>query len=1069
MAFTETLLKPKEKIKVEGYRWIGRPRTTKAGGGVGFLIRNTISNNFTVEPHAESPIEDLWLVTTLADNTRLCIGCYYGKQETLPLLQIRNEFEHLELKTSEMLIQHDHVMLLGDFNAKIGNDAEGIEGNHPVISRNGHMLRTYIQDCSLSLVNRSEVCIGLWTRENTQNPNQRSVLDYVLTSKAITQHITSMVIDEEKVHQLQGKKPSDHNTILLKVNTDIPKIKLQPKPHWKLDSVEWTEFANHIDLPMSQHLQNQYPNPSAQCEEWLQIVLKAGHDIVKKTSGLPPSKDPALTHPNVKLAQLERRTAKKNYEQSLKDGTPEVAQAALRQYKQKRSDFTTALNKEQARIAEEKLKKIIDEGGCSSKTFWNIRRQLKKNNLEDMWALKNDEGTILYNTEEIKAETARYYEELYSPRTNPLYRQDWTDHIQEKIELRSEDLDTHHNHPMNRPISKEEVKNAINQLPLNKSCGPDDIPNEFLKFGGEKLHDAIHSLFTSIFSLEIPPSQWSLSNLINLDKGKGDPQLLSNKRGISLTSNLGKLFERVVNNRVKQYLQFTQAQAGGREGKSCVDHIFVIKSVINQFQKEKKPTFCAFIDLEKAYDKVWPDAIYHALWERGIKGKLWRVMKSLNTGLATVVQTKYGPTKPVNICQSIRQGGVLSVSEFSVLIDCLEEDLQREQLGIQFGDLLIASLLLMDDIVLVSDSSQGLQKMLNVVNNFILRWHLVVNPTKSKVIIFNGNSKTPTMEWKVGDITIKQANEYKYLGEILTHNMDLSRHIIFKKQQAQSMVNLSFAVTGQSPLNQMKVQTLLQFHQRCIIPAILYGCQNWTQPNFQDIEDIQYMCLRQYLKVPKSTPKLALLVETGNHHMSTMIEKQQLTYLWTILSSENSLPFWVYNTQLTHFYNNSDNWATYIKKLLEKYNITHSFNEIRLTKKHQWKKLVQKKIFKKENEAYCAEASTKSKLKNLVKFKTSIGQEAYMNLPRDEASILFRLRTRMLPLKTNMKGQHSNTLCPRCSLEDDDESHLMEVCANLRNQREKYNITTLEEVFSKETKLARLKAIAGFVKECLEI
>ena len=49
--------------------------------------------------------------------------------------------------------------------------------------------------------------------------------------------------------------------------------------------------------------------------------------------------------------------------------------------------------------------------------------------------------------------------------------------------------------------------------------------------------------------------------------------------------------------------------------------------LINQQRKhEGEETYIAFIDIEKAYDKVWSNAIFYLLWDWGIKGKLWRIM-----------------------------------------------------------------------------------------------------------------------------------------------------------------------------------------------------------------------------------------------------------------------------------------------------------------------------------------------------------------------------------------------------------------------------------------------------------
>ena len=118
-----------------------------------------------------------------------------------------------------------------------------------------------------------------------------------------------------------------------------------------------------------------------------------------------------------------------------------------------------------------------------------------------------------------------------------------------------------------------------------------------------------------IFDSEGIPHQWKISMLINIDKRKKDNEKLENKRGISLCNNISKLFEKIIVNR----LNFTEAQAGARPQKITVNNLFTLKSIIQQRKHEGKETYVAFIDIEKAYDMVWSNAIFYLLWDRESK------------------------------------------------------------------------------------------------------------------------------------------------------------------------------------------------------------------------------------------------------------------------------------------------------------------------------------------------------------------------------------------------------------------------------------------------------------------
>ena len=90
----------------------------------------------------------------------------------------------------------------------------------------------------------------------------------------------------------------------------------------------------------------------------------------------------------------------------------------------------------------------------------------------------------------------------------------------------------------------------------------------------------------------------------------------------NLTSNVGKVFEKIVNERVIQNLPFSEEQAGGRPNRSTIDQIFSLKEVVKQRSSEIKPTYCAFIDIQKTYDKVWRDIIFKIILDCGIRGKI---------------------------------------------------------------------------------------------------------------------------------------------------------------------------------------------------------------------------------------------------------------------------------------------------------------------------------------------------------------------------------------------------------------------------------------------------------------
>ena len=174
---------------------------------------------------------------------------------------------------------------------------------------------------------------------------------------------------------------------------------------------------------------------------------------------------------------------------------------------------------------------------------------------------------------------------------------------------------------------------TINKLPNNKSSGPDGIPYELIKYGGEAVETSLYTMLTKIFDTEELPIQWMDTTMVSLPKVKKNPEYMDNKRGLTLSNTTEKLMEKVILNRISTELPFTEAQAGARKGRSTTDQVFALKTLLNQRKSEGKTTYLAFLDIEKAYDKAWKAGVMLSLWRKGIRGKIWRIMKKLSEGI----------------------------------------------------------------------------------------------------------------------------------------------------------------------------------------------------------------------------------------------------------------------------------------------------------------------------------------------------------------------------------------------------------------------------------------------------
>ncbi|XP_076066121.1 uncharacterized protein LOC143039763 [Oratosquilla oratoria] len=101
--------------------------------------------------------------------------------------------------------------------------------------------------------------------------------------------------------------------------------------------------------------------------------------------------------------------------------------------------------------------------------------------------------------------------------------------------------------------SLDEVRNAIKAMKNNKAAGPDGIPAEIYKFGGDVIQHQLHQLLTKIWINEDVPSDFRDANIITIYKRKGDISECGNYRGISLLATAGKLLARILNNHLREF------------------------------------------------------------------------------------------------------------------------------------------------------------------------------------------------------------------------------------------------------------------------------------------------------------------------------------------------------------------------------------------------------------------------------------------------------------------------------------------------------------------------------------
>ena len=343
---------------------------------------------------------------------------------------------------------------------------------------------------------------------------------------------------------------------------------------------------------------------------------------------------------------------------------------------------------------------------------------------------------------------------------------------------------------LNDSITEDDISYAIQNLKSNKSHGSDLILNEFLKSAEGKMIDVFVNLFNLILNTGFIPEDWTIGILRPIYKNKGSRDDPNNYRPISILSCFSKLFTSVLNTRIKLFFEENRIlgneQAGFRNNFSTTDHLFSLYMIIDLLIAKKKRLYVAFLDLEKAFDKINWAFLWQKLFDSNVNGKILTVIKNMYQTAKSCVMVDDEKSDFYQMSMGIRQGENLSPILFSLFLNDMKsylkdeftglkspaEDARESQMNEKFVDcfLNLFVLLYADDSVIFAETPEILQHLLKKAKNYCDKWKLKLNARKCKVIIFSRGKVRKYPKFYIGEETIEVVSSFVYLGLKLNYN-----------------------------------------------------------------------------------------------------------------------------------------------------------------------------------------------------------------------------------------------------------------------------------------------------------
>ena len=178
-------------------------------------------------------------------------------------------------------------------------------------------------------------------------------------------------------------------------------------------------------------------------------------------------------------------------------------------------------------------------------------------------------------------------------------------------------------------MTEEMISKAIAKMKTGKAAGPSGIVIEMIRSAGKEIIKSITNLANRIIKEGRILSDWNLSYIVSLYKGKGDTLLRDNYRGLKLLDQVLKIIERVIDSVIRCQVDIASMQFGFMSVRGTTDGIFILRQLQEKHLGKHKPLYFAFVDLEKAFDCVPRKVLWWAMSRVGVEKWVIRAVKAM--------------------------------------------------------------------------------------------------------------------------------------------------------------------------------------------------------------------------------------------------------------------------------------------------------------------------------------------------------------------------------------------------------------------------------------------------------
>ena len=851
LALSETKMKGKGECKFGDV--VGRKSGVmngRAREGVALLVSDRVREKVVEWKEVSSRV--MWVKVKWGREVWVFVsaygpGCERSEDE-------REEFWRSLGECIESLGRGCYVVVMGDLNARVGNEVvENVVGRYGVPGRNesGVKLLELCMEQELvvgnTLFKKKDINKYTWCRVAGGRMIDRALMDYVL----IDRRVIGRLVD---VHVMRGQAGglSDHFLVRgqLKVFAGwrgsrrvTEKREVVKVSELNVEEKE-REFVERVRRDYERVCDQEPGDVEEEWQDFKETVVKHATEVCgKRVVGRGVRKGSEWWNEEVKGAVAEKRRA---FEVWLQSGEREDYE----RYKELRKKVKRVVRVAKREAGERFGSKMSENFERNKKMFWKDVKRVRKEECGREERVKDANGVMLVERKQVCERWVEHFEGVLN--------------VEDEREAYIVAVGGERGMPVvgevnEEEISREEVRVELGEMKNGKAPGLDGCAVEYLKKGGEVMIDWLVRLLNVCFVCGRVPADWCSACIVPLYKGKGDRFECGNSRGISLLCVVGKLYGRILIGRIRRQTESVlgEEQCGFRSGRGCIDQIFTVRQMCEKVMAKGKEVFWAFMDLEKAYDRVDREAMWQVLRLYGIGGKLLGAVQSFYMESRACVRVGCEVSNWFPVKVGLRQGCVMSPWLFNVYMDGVVREVKArtygkgvQMVGENGERLQVSQLLFADDTALVADSEEDLRRLVMEFGRVCDRRKLRVNVAKSKVMRCSRSGDVGGLEVRLNGELLEEVDVFKYLGAHVAADGSMEVEVGKKVVEGSKVLG---AVKGVLKGRSMSMEAKRSIYEGVIVPTVTYGAETWSlrEAERRRLDVFEMKCLRSMVGVTR--------------------------------------------------------------------------------------------------------------------------------------------------------------------------------------------------------------------------